>query len=168
MASVQQASSPAAVRYPREKIIDFVPEAIAAPFFVRCAALCIDYIFLLAIPVAALLWNRFVADGGSYSGPGFGAWSIVIVLWLADFLVFPLLRGQTLGKFFTGLTIVNADGSKTGAATIMKRNLLGYLITVLTLGLGFLSMVFSRKGRALHDIVAGTVVIRGRLKQVNG
>jgi uncharacterized RDD family membrane protein YckC len=35
-------------------------------------------------------------------------------------------------------------------------------LTLLTLGLGFIFSAFNRKGRALHDYLAGTVVIFGR------
>ena len=72
-----------------------------------------------------------------------------------------------MGKFLTGITILNQDGTNPGPLTIVRRNILGYLITALTLGGGFLAAAFSRKGRALHDIVAGTVVIRGRKKQID-
>lgn len=159
-------ASPAPARIPREKIVDFVPELLAAPFFLRCAALSIDYIFLLTLPVIALLWNKVYGDGVTYTGPGSGVWILSVILWAADFLLLPLLRGQSLGKFLTGITIVNADGSRIGLVTVLRRNLLGYAITAVTLGIGFLSTVFSRKGRALHDIVAGTVVVRGKLKQI--
>lgn len=149
-----------------EKVVDFDPEEVAAPFFIRCASLFIDYMFMLAIPVGGLLANKFLGDGAAYSGPGFGTWTLGIIFWIINFLLFPLLRGQTLGKFLTGSTILNQDGTNPNLITIVRRNVLGYAITALTLGIGFLSIAFSRKGRALHDMVAGTVVIRGRKQQI--
>ena len=166
MAFAAQANDSPLNRSRYEKIVDFVPEEVAAPFFLRCAALAIDYMAFLAVPVGGLLANKFLGDGTAYSGPGVGTWTLLIIVWVVNFILFPLLRGQTVGKFLTGITILNLDGTNPGLVTIVRRNVLGYAITVLTLGIGFLSIAFSRKGRALHDMVAGTVVIRGRKKQV--
>jgi uncharacterized RDD family membrane protein YckC len=165
--ALAQASESPVIRSRYEKVVDFITEAVAAPFFLRCAALFIDYMVMLTIPVAGLLSTKFFGDGTAYAGPGFGSWMLSIIFWLVNFLVFPLLRGQTIGKFLTGITILNQDGTAPGLITIVRRNLLGYLITALTLGGGFLAAAFSTKGRALHDIVAGTVVIRGRKKQID-
>jgi uncharacterized RDD family membrane protein YckC len=73
-----------------------------------------------------------------------------------------MLRGRTLGKLLMGLTIVNVDGSYVTPAGIIRRNLLGYALTVLTFGVGFLISAVSKSGRALHDLIAGTIVVRGR------
>ena len=165
--ALAQASDSPVTRSRYERVVDFTPELVAAPFFLRCAALCIDYMVMLAIPVAGLVGNKFLGDGTAYSGPGLGSWTLSIIFWLVNFILFPLLRGQTIGKFLTGITILDQDGMNPGLLTIVRRNVLGYLITALTLGVGFLSIAFSRKGRALHDIVAGTVVIKGRKKQID-
>ena len=166
MAFAVQAGDSPLTRSRYEKIVDFAPENIAAPFFLRCAALSIDYMALLAVPVGGLLANKFLGDGTTYPGPGMGIWTLLIIFWIVNFILFPLLRGQTLGMFLTGITILNQDGTNPGLVTIVRRNVLGYAITGLTLGIGFLSIAFSRKGRALHDMVAGTVVIRGHKTQV--
>jgi uncharacterized RDD family membrane protein YckC len=42
----------------------------------------------------------------------------------------------------------------------MLRHTVGYLASLVTLGLGFLLAAFNREGRALHDLIAGTVVVR--------
>jgi uncharacterized RDD family membrane protein YckC len=42
------------------------------------------------------------------------------------------------------------------------RDVVGYALTVLTLGFGFLIAAVIPSGRALHDYIAGTIVIRGR------
>jgi uncharacterized RDD family membrane protein YckC len=64
----------------------------------------------------------------------------------------------------TGLKVVKTDGSEAKLKNLLIRHLIGYPLMFLTLGLGFLISVFSQKGRALHDILAGTVVIYGRRK----
>ena len=166
MAFAVPAGDPPSTRFRYEKVVDFAPEEVAAPFFLRCAALSIDYMALLSIPVGGLLMNKFFGDGSVYVGPGAGVWTLLIIFAVVNFILFPLLRGQTLGKFLTGITILTRDGMNPGLVTIVRRNIFGYAITILTFGLGFLSIAFSRKGRALHDMVAGTVVVRGRKRQV--
>ncbi len=166
MPSTAQATASPAVRSRSEKVVNFAPETVAAPFFLRCAALFADYMVLLIVPIIGLFWNKLFGDGIGYSAPGTGSVTVMIILWVIDFILLPLLRGQTVGKMLTGLTIVNLDGTSIGLLTILRRNVLGYILTAATLGLGFLFSVFSRRGRALHDLVGGTIVIRGRRTQL--
>ena len=166
MSSTAQATQSPAARSRTEKVVNFVPETIAAPFFLRCAALFADYMLLVAAPVVGIFWNKLFGDGIGYSAPGTGSVTIMLILWVVDFLLLPLLRGQTVGKMLTGLTIVNSDGTSIGLVTILRRNVLGYILTAATLGIGFISSIFSTRGRALHDLVAGTIVIRGRRTQL--
>lgn len=156
------AAAPEAARYRTEKIVNFVPEQVAAPFFFRCAALAIDYILLMMFPVLALLWDRYMGDVTGQPGPGGWTWMFIVLFWIANTLLLPLVRGQTIGKFLTGLTILNLDGTAVRLQTIAVRHLIGYLLTILTLGLGFVFSVFSSRGRALHDLIAGTIVVKAR------
>lgn len=148
-----------------EKIVNFSPERLRAPFALRCAALSVDYMILLILPVGWLSASKILGETGS---PAISPiiWIVGALLFLGNFLLMPLLRGQTLGKMVTGLTILNIDGTATGVGGILKRNLLGYLLTILTLGVGFLISAFNSSGRALHDFSAGTIVVRGRKTQV--
>jgi uncharacterized RDD family membrane protein YckC len=66
----------------------------------------------------------------------------------------------------TGLTIINSDGTDIRLGGILRRNVVGYLITVATLGLGFLLACINSRGRALHDFLGGTIVVRGRKVQL--
>lgn len=166
MATAEQAATPSSTHYRATKIVNFVPEELAAPFFLRCAALIIDYMLILAVPVLALLYNRFFGDTGTTYSAGGMVWFVAITLWVVNFLLLPLLRGQTFGKMLTGITILNLDGSEVGLSGLVRRNVFGYLMTAATLGFGFLSSAFSSKGRALHDLIGGTVVVRGRKTQL--
>lgn len=145
-----------------ETIVDFAPERIKAPFILRCAALTIDYILLLAIPVAWLIVSKLVSETPGEVGIGTTGWVIGVILFIANFLLLPLLRGQTIGKMALGLTILKLDGSGIDVGVVIRRNLVGYLATVLTLGVGFIIAAVNTSGRSLHDFIAGTVVVRGR------
>lgn len=148
-----------------EKIVNFSPDKLRAPFSLRCAALSIDYILLLVFPVGWLAAGKLLGGSGTVA-IGTTIWVIGILFLLANFLVLPLFRGQTVGKMLTGLTILNIDGTDIGFTTVLRRNVLGYFVTILTLGLGFLIAAVNSSGRALHDLIGGTVVVRGRKTQL--
>jgi len=149
----------------REKIVDFSPYKTSAPFILRCGALLIDYIIIIAVPVISLL--LIVMVSGDRSGQISGVsnsmgWLLGILVYLTNFFVLPLVNGQTIGKMLTGIRIVKLDGSPVGVGSLLLRQILGFLFTVCTGGIGFLVAAFSRSGRALHDFIAGTTVIYAR------
>lgn len=146
-------------------IVDILPLPLKAPFFLRVAAFSIDYMILIGLPIAWLLASKFLGDPGTHGISNF-IWVIGVILLVVNLLLFPLLRGQTIGKMIAGITIVNADGTDVRLAGIVKRNIIGYLLTIGTLGIGFLVAGVNGSGRALHDLVAGTTVVRGRKVQV--
>lgn len=163
-AKAEKISAPIKTRT-EEKIIDFQPEMLKAPFSLRCGALLIDYILLIIAPVSALLLGRmFGEDGrklldGQLSNAG---WLIALLILLTNFIIFPMLTGQTVGKMLTGLRIVRTDGSSPKLVNLIIRHIIGYPLIVLTAGLGFLIAVISPNGRSLSDLISGTIVIRGK------
>jgi uncharacterized RDD family membrane protein YckC len=146
-----------------EKIIEFSPEVLSAPFALRVAALIVDYIVLLVMPVVWLVLARFLSDTGVPDAIGKTIWTLAVLLVVVDCILLPiLLGGQSLGKLLVGIRIVRRDGTRAHAIQILLRNTLGYIVTLATLGLGFLLAAITPSGRALHDYLAGTIVIRGR------
>jgi uncharacterized RDD family membrane protein YckC len=138
-------------------------ERLKAPFSLRCGALLIDYILLAGVMAFATLLARFFGDvrrGSSFVlTAGYVAVASVAFL---NFIVIAALSGRTLGKWMTGLRIERRNGEPLSIVRALVRHLLGYALTALTLGLGFLLSAFDPKGRALHDLLAGTVVVRSR------
>jgi uncharacterized RDD family membrane protein YckC len=149
-------------------IVDFNAERLKAPFLLRCGAILIDYILLVSVPVISLVLGRFFEyDGANLlnSKLSNAGWLVLILLVLTNFVILPMFIGQSIGKLLTGLKIVQTDGSAPTVSRLLARHLLGYPLTVLTLGIGFLLSVFNRKGRALHDFLAGTAVVYGRRRK---
>src|SRR5215212_2585239 len=145
-----------------EVIVNFDAARVKAPFLLRCGALLIDYIILVSLPVLGLLLGRLSGDDGAKlfkSGFNSAGWLIGILLAVTNFIIFPMLSGQSIGKMFTGLRIIRNDGQPATFGQLLIRRLFGYPVTAASLGLGFLFSVFSTKGRALHDYIAGTVVV---------
>ena len=161
MATAAQDIVPTSESTDSDRIVSFSLERLHAPFLLRCAALCIDYIVLLVVPIGWLILGKFVTDNGIVVITGW-IWLVGLVLFLANFIVFPMLRGKTVGKQLLGLTIINIDGSSLTFWGAIKRNIIGYAATILTGGLGFLIAAVNESGRSLHDFIGGTAVIRGR------
>jgi uncharacterized RDD family membrane protein YckC len=69
------------------------------------------------------------------------------------------LAGATLGKRLFGLRVVCADGTRPTMGRSAARSALGIASAALV-GLGFLLALFTRSGRALHDFLARTWVVR--------
>ena len=156
-----------------------------APFSLRCGALLIDYILVAGIiafsTLLARMGNRPRASASSAEIIGI---FIAVVAAAINFIGLPVLRGQTLGKWATGLVIRRKEGEPLTWGRALLRHLLiypplflmlclGFLaaemlpaalvmagVFIVMLGLGFVIAAFSNHARALHDIIANTVVVR--------
>ncbi|MBK8467255.1 MAG: RDD family protein [Chloracidobacterium sp.] len=149
-----------------EEPVQIFANQVSAPFYLRCAALFVDYMLLLAPPIVVLVSGRSFGEIIGSSGISSFAWYVVLILWLINFLAFPLFSGQTFGKMLAGITMVKTDGSPVRLGNLIRRNVVGYLLTALTFGLGFLLAVVNKSGRSLHDFIGGTIVVQGRRKRV--
>ncbi|MDT7540441.1 MAG: hypothetical protein QOE33_345 [Acidobacteriota bacterium] len=136
------------------------PASVRAPFALRCGALLIDYTLAASIVAfSTLLARLFAARSTADSAITVGLILAAIVAVL-DLVVLPAFTGRTVGKWATGLRVERRGGGPVGFARSLVRHTLGYLASLLTLGLGFLLAAFNPEGRALHDLIAGTVVVR--------
>jgi uncharacterized RDD family membrane protein YckC/type II secretory pathway pseudopilin PulG len=76
------------------------------------------------------------------------------------FTVMPVMnQGQTVGKMAAGVAVVRDDGSPLTYGRAFVR-WLGYLLSGITLCLGFICAAFTPRKRALHDYIADTRVVR--------
>ena len=133
-----------------------------APFSLRCGAILIDYIVLVAIVATSTLIARSLGGGARLAGNStetFG-WVFAILVALVNFGLLAGLSGQTIGKWATGLRIERADGHPVSMGRIALRHFIGYPLSILSLGIGFLMAGMNSRGRTLHDLIAGTVVVR--------
>ena len=69
------------------------------------------------------------------------------------------LGGQTLGKLLVGARVVASDGGPLTLGAAVLRYL-GYFVSCATLGLGYAMVGLRQDKRGLHDLVAGTRVVR--------
>lgn len=146
------------------KITGFSPEEMHAPFLLRVGALLIDYMVLMILPVLELFSNKTFGDMHMVTTRTI--WFISAILFIFNIVVLPSLAGRSIGKMLTGLRIVNRDGTIPYHRTMLFRQTIGLLVSAVTLGLGCILSLFNAKGRALHDFMAGTVVVQGRRRVV--
>lgn len=136
----------------------------AAGVWLRFAAFGLDAgIFILAFAAWLFLVgfvSAFLNAGSAFMGSllmlgVLGVWAgsgIYTVLMLKG-------SGQTLGKRLLGLRVVREGEAPVGGRAAFLR-WLGYHLTALTAGLGFVAAAFNPGHRTLHDAAAGTRVIR--------
>ena len=107
-----------------------------AGFWVRVGAWFIDLILLGVVALSGVVGLVVVA--------------YFIGLWA--------WRGQTLGQMAGHIKVVRQDGNPMDLATAVLR-FIGYVVCVLTLGIGFLMITWDKQKRGLHDRLAGTYVV---------
>lgn len=137
-------------------------ERYRAPFSLRCGALLIDYILIICIVTLSTLIARLMGHGARSAGGTAETLGIVsaLVLAILNFVFLAAVWGQTLGKWATGIRIERIDGRELSFGRALLRHLVGYPLSLLTLGIGFLIAGLNSEGRTLHDFIAGTVVVR--------
>lgn len=133
-----------------------------APFALRCGALLIDYIVLVLIMAFSTMIARLIGGGARMAGGTAEKVGIVltVVVALLDLGVLAGLTGRSIGKWTTGLRIERIDGGPPGIPRAFLRHFIGYPLSLLPFGLGFLIVTVSSSGRSLHDLIAGTIVVR--------
>ena len=129
----------------------------------RVIAVLVDYAILLGIDVGVVYFTVRMA------GLSMGEWwllpiapmlTFLALLKVAYFYAFTAVGGQTIGKMAMGTCVVSDNGNPVDAGRAMRRTSAGAL-SFLLLGLGFIPALFG-DGRALHDRLSGTRVVRLR------
>ncbi|MGM0556018.1 MAG: RDD family protein [Myxococcota bacterium] len=142
----------------------------------RLPAIAVD-----ALPALLVVWILYavgVFDSAVLRPPEDWFWSewllnywldapTVLLLPPATFLLLAIMTcagaeavlGRSLGGRLLGLRVLDKDGFEVGGGRVLLRAL-GSALNVATLGLGYAWIVVSRYRRGLHDILAGTVVVR--------
>jgi uncharacterized RDD family membrane protein YckC len=155
----------AAAPWPPPPAAPLAPPAVAARpagFWIRAVAVLIDAIVLLGARVAltAIAWAVFGEAAASRpvrAALGF----VTVVAGALYWILLHAMNGQTLGKMAVGVRVVALDGGPVGVSRAAVR-LVGYWVSSVALGIGYLIAAFRADKRALHDLLAGTRVERVR------
>ena len=129
-----------------------------AGFWIRFVAIVVDGLCL-----AAAQWVLGHLLGGLLFGSP-ATFAALSGLWLLNFFlgsVYPVIFhwqwGQTLGKMAVHVRVVTVAGEPLSLGTSIIRQI-GYWVSLLTLGIGYVMAGFRSDKRALHDLMAGTRV----------
>jgi uncharacterized RDD family membrane protein YckC len=134
-----------------------------AGFASRFSAFAVDLVFLTAIFIivlAAISFTASVLAGKSIHFNRSDTWVVVAyAVWaFIYFAHFWGLNGKTTGGALFGVQVVTTDGGDVSLRRAIGRALV-FPLSFLILGLGFLGILWGDRRRALHDVIAGTVVI---------
>lgn len=157
------ATQPATIQTPvksRSTVETFA--RLRAPFSLRCGAILIDYIILVAIIALSTLISRLLGGGARSAGTSSETVGILIAIVAAalNLGVLPGLTGLTIGKWATGLRIIRSNGADISIGRAFLRHFVGYPMSFVLLGLGFVIAALTSRGRGLHDFIADTIVVR--------
>ncbi len=86
--------------------------------------------------------------------------TILSVLWSRYFVGFTGNNGQTPGKKLVGIQVRQQDGSPINYRIAANRFFIGYSVSIMSFGLGFLWALFDADNEAWHDKIASTRVVR--------
>ncbi len=151
-----------------------------AGFWIRFVASFLDTLFL-ALPVAIVIY--FLSDGNWFdfsqyqqnmqmamsgnikalnSQPQMSMkWELLfeVAVLVVTIIFWKKWRGATPGKKFVHIKIVDAKTHKdiTNQQAITRS--IGYIVSTITLLIGFIMVGFRKDKRGLHDLLADTVVI---------
>jgi uncharacterized RDD family membrane protein YckC len=136
-----------------------------AGFWRRVAAVIIDGLILSVVTVPLTL---AVGAGDTYAeaARSSAASSVsAVVTWLYYALMESSARQATLGKMALGIIVTDIEGRRIGFGKATGRHF-AKILSALILGIGFLMVAFTQRKQGLHDILAGTLVIRGQAPSV--
>jgi uncharacterized RDD family membrane protein YckC len=152
----------------QDRLISTAPYA---GFWRRFAALIIDEMFISVVLVGAeavlgaILGTNFGFRPGIFGGKQLGA--VLPLKFMGGTLIHWLYWAgmessgyqATLGKMALGLIVTDLKGEPISFSRATGRYF-GKFVSALLLGIGFLMTGWTGKKQALHDIMAGTLVVK--------
>ncbi|OGN94940.1 MAG: hypothetical protein A2Z75_03865 [Chloroflexi bacterium RBG_13_50_10] len=88
-----------------------------------------------------------------------------LVISIAYWLGFWIWRGQTPGKMAAGIKVIRTDSSPVKWQCALRR-FLGYIVSAMTLFIGFVWVAFDDRKQGIHDKIADTYVVKLPVRQV--
>jgi uncharacterized RDD family membrane protein YckC len=146
------------------------PVAEPAELASRLAAFVVDAVFVLsgqAVMLAPVGWYWWAREAPRTPGevsflPVFASATLVplaLLLGALYHVYFWSVKGATPGKELLDLRVETEDGTSPIPLGRAALRVFGYLLSVASLGVGFLMIAFG--GGGLHDRVSGTRVVKG-------
>jgi uncharacterized RDD family membrane protein YckC/Tfp pilus assembly major pilin PilA len=136
------------------------PEAVPfAGFWRRFLAILIDDVIVSVALVMLAVATPVVAGIGRAGAASFVLVAYVLGPWLYCALMWSASTQATVGKMALGIKVTDEAGRRIEFGRATGRYF-AQILTGLSLGVGYAMAVFTRRRQALHDKVAGTLVVR--------
>jgi len=134
-----------------------------AGFWKRFGAAMLDgFVLILADTLAGAVFGGGNSAMSFIPGPANILTGKLAVMTIAKILYFILMESSsaqaTLGKMALGIKVTTLDGQRIGVGRATGRYF-GKIVSTLILFIGFIMAGFTEKKQALHDIMAGTLVV---------
>jgi uncharacterized RDD family membrane protein YckC len=140
-----------------------------AGFGLRLVAAVLDIIvlfsvFLLFASMAGFYlllqtdWGRESDFSTAEQNTAFAILSVYLLFLPVYFIALWWWHGQTIGQMATRIAITDRDGYHIAGWRAIVRTIF-WPLSVIPLGLGLVPIFFDDESRALHDMIAGTVVL---------
>ena len=124
------------------------------------------YMIDLAIRVALTFGMVFVFLMLGIVLPGTSMGILLVLMFLNTWGYYTIsegfFKGQSIGKYFCGIRVIRDGGYPITFWPALLRNLARSADAIIFYGIGFTSMLLTRRFQRLGDLVAGTVVIQER------
>jgi uncharacterized RDD family membrane protein YckC len=132
-----------------------------AGFWIRFVAAMIDGVLLLVVQGILLSAGWMLSGNGANAGSAVNraANFFATLLGAAYGIVFHWLWGQTMGKMALSIKVVSMDGGPLSFGQATGRYFATFLSAII-LCIGFIMAGIRSDKRALHDLLAGTRVVR--------
>jgi uncharacterized RDD family membrane protein YckC len=139
-------------------------------FWMRFLAILIDGVLveLVVFPVAGVIGVAIGIAGGVVRMPGEGVRLVSMIIgaavgllvnWIYEAAMMSSSKQATVGKMALGLKVTDEYGHRISFARATGRHFAKF-ISSMTLLIGYIMAGFTDRKRALHDMIAGTLVVR--------
>jgi len=138
---------------------DLETEVVYAGFLLRLVAYIIDLacIYLTAILIMLPLQYFLIETSDDM------AMILMLILFLGVVLYFPLMESSkwqaTLGKRAVRIKVTDMYGQRIGFGKALGR-FFGKIVSGMILYIGYIMAAFTERKQALHDLMAGTLVVK--------
>lgn len=147
------------------------PPAVYAGFWKRVGAYLADIVIVIigSIPISILI-GLLIESSHIVTKPTAALIQFLLgipLLWIYFSVMEGTGRSATFGKRLLGLKVARLDGTplSKSMSTSIWRNFAKLLIVPLTFHVGFIISLFTPRKQALHDILAGTLVVNADATQ---
>ena len=154
--------NPYATPVTTEAYVEEPRRQVLASFGMRFVATILDAIWIAVLSTVlgmAIYGTRYLTSEKFIEGPA--DFVISHALPFAIMAWFWIKKGATPGKMICGIRIVTEDGSPLTIGKCLIRYV-GYYISAIPFGLGYLWAAWDRRNQTWHDKMARTLVVKSR------